>query len=36
MGSFYIMREVREFFKYSDERDPFELQDRVFGLESSP
>lgn len=32
MGSFYIMREVREYFGYEDEKDPKELSDRDVGI----
>lgn len=32
MGSFYQMREVREFFNYDDLKDPLNLTDKELGI----
>lgn len=30
MGSFFIMREVMEYFKYDEEYDPYDLNEKMF------
>lgn len=32
VGSFFIMREVREYFGYVEEKDPMELNERVIPI----